>query len=342
MTRITIADVALAAGVGLSTVDRVMNGRRPVRPETAARVLDAAERIGFYGSAVIRQQIEALSRPLTFDFILLQRAAQFYRLLGDALIRAAQTCTEASVHAKLHYLDDVTPRAMAAQLTGLIRKSDGVAIVASDHNLVSQAIADLAGHGTPTVAIITDLTAPRRRAYVGHDFWKIGRTAGWSIAHLATGPGKVGVVIGSHRYLSQDAMEIGFRSYFREKAPGFQVLEPLQNLETASLGYEATLELLVRHPDMRGLYLAGGGQEGVIQALREFDRPERLVTVCMALTDTSAEALRDDVIQVVLDHPCRPLAEAVLAALIQAVRRPDEAGLIQTLLPFEIVTSENL
>ena len=32
MARPTIADLAKAAGVGLSTVDRVINGRAPVRP----------------------------------------------------------------------------------------------------------------------------------------------------------------------------------------------------------------------------------------------------------------------------------------------------------------------
>ena len=43
MARPTIADLARTAGVGISTVDRVLNGRDPVRRATAERVLAAAE-----------------------------------------------------------------------------------------------------------------------------------------------------------------------------------------------------------------------------------------------------------------------------------------------------------
>ena len=38
-------DVARAAGVGVATVDRVINRRAAVRPQTAQRVLEAAEQL---------------------------------------------------------------------------------------------------------------------------------------------------------------------------------------------------------------------------------------------------------------------------------------------------------
>ncbi|MGI9435856.1 MAG: LacI family DNA-binding transcriptional regulator [Geminicoccaceae bacterium] len=41
--RITLKDIADQAGVGVATVDRVLNGRAPVSAKTAARVLQAAE-----------------------------------------------------------------------------------------------------------------------------------------------------------------------------------------------------------------------------------------------------------------------------------------------------------
>ena len=47
MTRPTIRDVAVAAGVSAKTVSRVLNDERYVRPETAAQVRAAAARLGF-------------------------------------------------------------------------------------------------------------------------------------------------------------------------------------------------------------------------------------------------------------------------------------------------------
>ena len=42
-----MSDVAAAAGVSLKTVSRVVNGEPGVRPETAARVSEAIEQLGF-------------------------------------------------------------------------------------------------------------------------------------------------------------------------------------------------------------------------------------------------------------------------------------------------------
>ena len=41
------------------------------------------------------------------------------------------------------------------------------------------------------------------------------------------------------------------------------------NLETRHITHEATLDLLQRYPDLVGFYVAGGGMEGAIAALRE-------------------------------------------------------------------------
>ena len=51
--------------------------------------------------------------------------------------------------------------------------------------------------------------------------------------------------------------ESGFWSYFREHAP--QLLEPLTTFETKAVAQEVTEKLLREHPDLAGLYVAGGG-----------------------------------------------------------------------------------
>ena len=44
--RSTIADLAQTSGVSISTIDRILNGRHPVRKATGDKVLAAAEVIG--------------------------------------------------------------------------------------------------------------------------------------------------------------------------------------------------------------------------------------------------------------------------------------------------------
>ena len=62
-----------------------------------------------------------------------------------------------------------------------------------------------------------------------------------------------------NRYLCQDVCEMSFRSYFRQHAPEFELMEPMTSLEDARYAYENMLDLLKRTPDLVGLYVAGGG-----------------------------------------------------------------------------------
>lgn len=52
--RVTLKDVAARAGVAVSTVSKVMNGRHDVGPEVRQRVLDTVQELGFHPNSVAR------------------------------------------------------------------------------------------------------------------------------------------------------------------------------------------------------------------------------------------------------------------------------------------------
>ena len=74
----------------------------------------------------------------------------------------------------------------------------------------------------------------------GLDNWKVGRTAAWAIARLCTKPGRIGILVGNPRYRCQEMNESGFRSYFRECAPDFTLLEPISTFEDKAIAREVT------------------------------------------------------------------------------------------------------
>ena len=65
--RFTIHDLAARAGVSVSTIDRILNGRSEVRAATGQRVLEAAEAMGFYALPALRQRLQALQVKYKFD-----------------------------------------------------------------------------------------------------------------------------------------------------------------------------------------------------------------------------------------------------------------------------------
>ncbi|AEK60180.1 LacI family DNA-binding transcriptional regulator [Collimonas fungivorans] len=338
----TMTDVAKEAGVGVATVDRVINKRASVRPETAQRVLEAAENLGFRRAGLIRHRIDERMAGYRLGFILQKRSTHFYRALGEALIVAAQMQTAPHGKAIVEFLDELTPQHMVAKLHELSSKVDAIAIVAADHPQISQAIGQLSAQGTPVFALISDLTAEACAGYVGLDQRKVGRTAAWAISRLSSVPGKVGLMVGSHRYLCQEQAEISFRSYFREYAPEFQVLETLISLEDIHLAQVATLDLLKRHPDLVGIYVAGGGIEGVIQALQEGDGPPGLVTVCPDLTEITRQALIDGRVDMVISHPQEWMARRLVEVMSDAICAKGTKDSVQSILPFTTYTAANV
>ncbi len=340
--RPTIADLARAAGVGVSTVDRVLNGRHAVRRPTAERVLRAAEAIGFHGTGAIRQRLSTDEPERTLGFILQESATPFYRHLGESLALATRRSASIRGRPVVDHFAEITPRAIAERLLALGRKVDAVAIVAADHPHVGSAIDELRDEGVPVLAIISDLTAMARIGFVGLDSRRLGRTAAWAMVRLTDAPGEIGIVVGSHRFLCQELTEMSFRSYFREHAPAFHLAEPLISLESVRLAQEGTLDLLRRTPELRGLFVAGGGIEGVIAALEEAGMQDRITTIGLDLTEITKKALIDGTLDLVLSHPRERIAEAAVETMAAALANGRSEPPSEILVPFEIYTPENV
>ena len=340
MTPPTMTDVAREAGVGVATVDRVINQRAAVRAETAQRVLAAAERLGFHRTGLIRKRLADQADRKRLGFLLQTRRSPFYRELGRELSGAAKAAAASVAHAQVRHLDDLSPRAVAEALRTLAAQVDAVALVAADHPLIAESIQSVSAQGVPVFALVSDLPDAALAGYVGIDHRKVGRSAAWALSRLCRTPGPVGLILGSHRYLCQEQCEVSFRSYLREFAPDFPVLETLVSLENTEVAQQATLELLHRHPGLVGIYVAGGGIEGVVQALQETRRPG-LVTVCHDLTEVTQAALNDGRVTMVLSHPRDWIATRLVQDMIDALDAQAPPGRIQTLLPFTTYTTAN-
>lgn len=342
MARPTIRDLARAADVSVSTVNRVLNGSGSVRRGTMERVLGAAEEIGFYGIGSIQNRVAA-GRPVhRLGVVLLQRNRSFYQAIARHFEAAAASFADAAVDLRIEFLDDLSPENVSAKLLEIGEESDCIAVVTAEHPIVTDAIERLFNKGVPVFGLISPLSARFNVHYVGLDNWKVGRTSAWAFDKICKAPGKIGILVGNHRYRNQDLNESGFRSYFREYCPEFTLLEPLSTFESSAVAREMTEQLLKDHPDLAGLYISGGGITGALAAIRESERAGNLVTVGYELFETTKAALLDDILTFVISHPFERLAQETISSMIRAKLAGPDAGSQTVLLDFEIHTRENI
>lgn len=342
MARATIRDVAAFAKLSISTVNRALHEPEKVREDTIRAVLAAAEAVGFYGVGAIKDRLKSARPTVRVGVLLLQRNRAFYRNLSQAIEIAAKAASEHEIQLRIEYLDELSPQNISDGLDSLARTSDVLGVVAAEHPIVSATIEALAEKNIKTFALVSQLTARCNVGYVGLDAWKVGRTAGWAFDNICKAPGKIGILVGNHRYRCQETNESGFRSYFREHPRGFELLEAVTTFETSSIAREVTERMLERHPDLAGLYVSGGGISGVAAALRDSGRAQEIVTVAYDLTEVTRAGLLDGTINFLISHPLQTLAHEAIAAMVRAFEAGPDFPPQSISLPFEIYTPENL
>lgn len=342
MKRPTIPDLAVAAGVSVSTVNRVLNKAESVREPTRKRVLRAAEEIGFYGLGTIEHAVRSTQATHRLGVLLQRGVRTFYRNLGEAITAAADEYHGCNIELTLEYIEDFSPEKVAAHMLSLGERTDALAIVAPQHPLVADAIDTILERGVPVVSLIGPLTAQGNISFVGLDNWKVGRTAAWAFDKMVRSPGKIGILVGSHRLRNQEMNESGFRSYFREHNAEFTVLEPLATYESAAVAREHVEKLLADHPDLCGLYISGGGITGAISALRDTPKRDDFITVGYELFDDTRTALIDGTLSLVISHPLERFARETIATMIKTKTAGRDAGAQRVTFGFEIHTPESV
>jgi LacI family transcriptional regulator len=342
--RPTIADLASTAKVSISTVNRILNGSSSVKPRTIERVQKAAEEIGFYGRGVIEDRQRNARPSYCFGFLLQQSTRELYRLFGSSIVDACQRRSGEKVEALVEFVDVLSPENIANRLDALGEKCDAVSVIAGDHPLIGQTIHSLKLRGKPTVAYITDQSAPDRAGYVGTDNWKLGRTAAWFLAQTAQSPGRVAVFIGNHRYQCQDVSDASFRSYMREHAPHIQIDDSRPTHEEPEEAHRIVSQLLSELDDLRGIFIIGGGISGVLRALREAapERRDKVKVVCRDLGPETRKGLTEGLITAALCHPMDRISDELVATMIASLTHRDSPAILQRIVPFETITPESV
>ena len=320
MRRPTIKDIAREAGVSIATVNRVIAGSVPVREETGRRVSEAAQRIGYHATNLIKQKLTADLPLVRFGFMLHNEDQPFYRALADRLIETVDRLDGVRGTAVVKFAKSQAPADFGEALLEAGEDADVVAATALNHYRVNDAVRQLAGRSIKTFAIMSDFAQGERESYIGLNNLKVGRGAAWLLSATARKPGRLAIFVGGHRWHGHDLREAGFRSFFREHLPRFEVLDTLVNLETPLLTYEATLDLLSRYPDVVGIYVAGGGMDGAIKALREERKPGEVALVVNQFTSASRRGLADGYVTSVVGTPTQPLCSELVQLMARTVR----------------------
>ena len=329
--RPTIEDLARESGVSVATVDRVLNGRAKVRQETSRQVYDAAIKIGYHAAGLIKQRMDAHKPEYHLGFVFHKEGQDFYRNLKDAFEKAARYYNAARIEVEIAFVPNHSPAEFANIIAQLGERNQALGAIAIDHHQVTEMVRKLQTRNVPVFSLLNDFAQGVRQSYIGLNNVRVGRGTAWMLSKIAR-LGKVALFVGGHRWHGHELRETGFRSFFREYAPQFTLLDTLVNLETRQLTYEAMLDLLQRHKDLTAVYCAGGGMEGAIQAVRELRPPDEIAMVVNEDTPITRQALLERYLVMANVTPLADLAHETITQMVRAIETPTPSILGQTFL----------
>ncbi|MER5840376.1 LacI family DNA-binding transcriptional regulator [Streptomyces prasinus] len=141
MTDVTLREVARASGCSVATVSRVLAGTRPVGAETARRVREAAEELGYRPNQVARA-LRSRSTG-TIGLVLPQITNPFF----PSLVREVEHALHAEGRAVLLADCDDDPEVEAARIADLLdRQVDALLVIAADGKRSRDAVEKAAAH----------------------------------------------------------------------------------------------------------------------------------------------------------------------------------------------------
>lgn len=329
-------EIALQAGVGLATVDRVLHQRPGVRPATRRRVEQACAELERQ-----QQQVGLKGRRFMIDLVM-EAPMRFTRIVRDALGVAMRQAHPAVFRARDHLAETMSVADLVAVLDAIARRgSHGVLLKAPDVPAITEAVKRLLARGIPVVTLATDLKNVPRHAYVGLDNRCAGETAAYLMAQWL-GPESVDVLVSSsgQRFQGEDERIHAFLHALAADRPSCRVhvLDAGQGLHGPTAA--AVGQLLLKEPSVSAVYSVGGANAAILSA---FDLAGRRCRPFIGhdLDEENLSLLRSGRLTAVLHHD---LHHDLHLACLHFVQAQDTLAGAQEMLRsnVEVITPFNL
>lgn len=332
----TLDQIAEAAGVSLSTVDRVMNRRGSVSPAKEAKVLEWASRLN-----VDRVLFRGYMPVLRIAVLMQSPKNPFYKGLRNAFAETGAAMSEMRINCFVHYLNLGNIRATVRQLHEIADSYDALIVVCPDDPDLSDALRQISSKKT-VVTLITDIQASGRLAYIGPDNRQMGRAAGELMGRFAaTEGGDILIVLGMQNMTGHEEREMGFRSVIRERFPQCQIGATLESGEDQTRAGQVVRQALQENKNIRGIYNISAGNSNIAQTLLSMGLEQRVVLITHELTPERRRMLREGIIDAVIDQNPREEARRALEVLARHFNRIQDTAPYGTHTPFNIYIREN-
>ena len=296
---VTIKQISELCGVSRGTVDRVLNNRGKVRPETEQKVREVAERLG-YTPNMAGKALAARKRDLVIGVALVAKGNAFFDDVLSGIRQAGRELADYGVRVSVHTMKGYDVSQQCRMIREVGRGVHALIVNPINDPQVAAEIDALTESGVCVITVNTDIENTRRLCYVGSDYIRGGETAGGMLGLLTGGKANVGIVTGSVKVLGHNQRIAGFRNVIRRKYPGIRVADIQETNDDDDQAFEMTGKMLRIQPEIDTIFIVAAGVMGVCRAVRNFRPQSNMAIVCFDKTPSSEQLLRAGMVKAII------------------------------------------
>ena len=337
---VTMKQIAEICGVSRGTVDRAINGRGKINPDTEAEIIRVARQLGYEPNPAGKALAARKTRPI-INVVLSSEGNAFFDEVIRGMKEAADSYRVYGIEINFHTMKGYNIQTQCGIIDEIRDQSNAVIINPIDAPEISQRLDDMMNAGVFVVAVNNDLTIRNRHCYVGSNYFNGGRTACALIEAILGENAKVGIVLGSKKIMGHRQRLEGFRDRMKQ-LPMFKILDVIENEDDEIFSYERTCTMLENNPDIDAVFIIAGGVYGAGRAISRLQENQRPLVIAFDSVPSTVQMMQQGIIKAILyQHPYRQGHLAVDLAFEYLVngRHPDKSEYI---LNNEIRLLENL
>ena len=295
----TIKEIARICGVSRGTVDRVVNRRGKVKPQTEEMILRVIAEHG-YTKNTVAQALTVKKKEPVIGVILCSEGNSFFDDVIDGFRRAEEDLRDYGVTLILKTMAGHSVTRQLELIDELRSQISALVIQPINSRRIADSLLALKEAGVPTVTVNTDIENSCRCCYVGSDYERGGAVAAGMMALVTGGRANLGIIGGVDTLMGHVLRQKGFEEHLRAVCPQIRFLGSALAQDDPERAYRATRQMLDEHPQIDAMFIVAACVHDVCRAIIDAGREHDIRVVAYDDVPSTREMMRRGLVRAVV------------------------------------------
>ena len=294
--KVTMQKIAEIANVSRGTVDKVLNNRPGVSDAVRERVKKVAQSLN-YKPNIIGKALAGHHSKKEIGVIVAPDYNPFVKDIKLGLETAREEIIDYGFNLDVRVLNTYEAKEQIDILNCFVEEGiDAIALFSIDSEEIREKINRIVAKGIPVVTYNSDIINSKRMCFVGQDHYKGGITASDLMTKILSDSGDVLIITSLVTLDCHRERIAGFQAGLDKYKSKIKIIDIRENQDKEGLAYEYTVDIVDKYPNIRGIYITGGGAMGVGKALKRLGKEKKIKVICHDLVDSTTKLVKEGII----------------------------------------------